>query len=158
MIRVTGERDERMVVQGPRGPQGNQGNQGNPGHPGTRGEQGMRGPAGLSRPVRRALVYLFTLSMALAAFSLFWTVHEVHASQVAIQAAQHREQVSQQQAGAILGEKLCTTFGRLAALKPPSGSPAKNPSRAFEQSLHATLDELGTDLGCKLPLVPDRRG
>jgi hypothetical protein len=67
----------------------------------------------------------------------------------AVLAVEHREQVSQQHAGVILGEKLCTTFGRLAALKPPAGNPAVNPSRAFDQSLHATLDELGTDLGCR---------
>jgi hypothetical protein len=132
-----GENDERMAVQGPRGPQGNQGN---------RGEQGT---AGLSRPVRRALVFLFALSVALAAFSLFWTAHEVHASQAAIQAAQHSEQVSQQRAGTVIERKLCTTLGRLAALVPPPGPAATNPSRRYEQSLHGTLAELGTDIGCK---------
>jgi hypothetical protein len=138
--RLADEQGERMAFQGLRGPRGSQGNQGN---------QGERGTSGLSVLVRQALVFLFALSMVLAAFNLFWTAHEVHSSQAAIQAAQHREQVMQQQAGAILGERLCTTFGKLAALKPPAGPPAQNPSRAFEQSLHATLDELGTDLGCK---------
>lgn len=126
---------ERLI-----GPQGRQGNQGN------RGEQGA---AGLSRSVRRALVYLFVLSAAFGGFNLFWTAHSVGASQSAIQAAQHREQVSQQRAGVILGEKLCTTFGALAALKPPAGNPRTNPSRAFDDDLHAKLDQLGTDLGCK---------
>ena len=148
MIRVTGERDERMVVQGPRGPQGNQGNQGNPGHPGNRGEQGMRGPAGLSRPGRRALVFLFTLSVALGGLNLLWTAHEVHASQSAVQAAYVSEQQARQQAGAVIEQKLCSTFGMLAALKPPAGNPAANPSRAYEDNLHTALDQLGTDLGC----------
>ena len=125
------------ALRGPRGAQGNQGN------------RGERGAAGLSRSVRRALVYLFALSVALGGFSLFWTAHEVHASQAAIQAAQHREQGMQQQAGVILERALCTTFGRLAALKPPAGQAARNPSRAYEQSLHVTLDQLGADLGCK---------
>jgi hypothetical protein len=60
----------------------------------------------------------------------------------------------QQRAGAVLGEKLCDTFGRLAALKPPAGDPARNPSRAFDDSLHMTLDQLGTDLGCKVAAPP----
>ena len=133
---VNGE-GERLAGRGPRGPQGNQGN------------RGERGTAGLSSPVRLALVFLFALSVILAGLNLFWTAHEVHASQAAIQSAQHREQVSQQRAGAVLGQKLCTTFGRLAALKPPAGDPKTNPSRAYLQGQHDTLAQLGTDLGCK---------
>ncbi len=123
-----------------RGPRGQQGNQGN---------QGERGAAGLSVPVRRALVWLFVLSVILAGANLLWTAHEVHASQAAIQAGYIREQAAQKRQGTILGVKLCTTFGRLAALKPPAGNPKTNPSRAFEDNLHATLDQLGTDLGCR---------
>jgi hypothetical protein len=134
------EGDERLVSQGPRGPQGRQGNQGN------RGEQGM---TGLSRAVRWALVFLFALPVILAGVNLLWTAHEVHSSQAAIHAEQAREQLAQQRAGAVLGEKLCLTFGRLAALKPPPGNPETNPSRAYDQEQHATLDELGTDLGCR---------
>jgi hypothetical protein len=137
---VTGEQDERLTVPGPRGPQGRQGNQGN------RGEQGT---SGLSRSVRRALVFMFGLAVILAAFGLFWINHAVHDSQAAIQEAQHREQVMQQQAGTVLEEKLCTTFGKLAALRPPPGNPKTNPSRAYLQAEHATLTQLGTDLGCK---------
>jgi hypothetical protein len=123
---VSSEDDERLAAQGPRGAQGNQGN---------RGEQGT---AGLSSPVRRAVVFMFALAVLLAAFGLFWINHAVHDSQAA-----------QQRAGAVLEQKLCTTFGKLAALKPPAGDPATNPSRAFDDNLHATLDELGTDLGCR---------
>jgi hypothetical protein len=103
----------------------------------------------MSRIVGRALVFLFALSVILAGLNLIWTAHEVHASQAAIQAAQHREQAMQQQAGAVLGQKLCTTFGKLAANKPPAGNPATNPSRKYDQNQHTILDELGTDLGCK---------
>ena len=45
-------------------------------------------------------------------------------------------------------QKLCVTYGALAALKPPAGAPAQYPGRAYEQSLHTTLAELGTDLNC----------
>ena len=98
----------------------------------------------------RAVGALLVLTLIVGAGNLWASWAEVHASQSAIQAAYVREQKSQQQAGAILGERLCTTFGRLAALKPPPGNPAVNPSRAYEQEEHATLDQLGTDLGCKV--------
>lgn len=100
-------------------------------------------------PVRRALVFLFGLSVVLAGLNLTWTAHEVHASQAAIQAAQHHEQVLQQQAGAVIGQKLCTTLGKLTALKPPPGNPAVNAPRAYDQELHAALAQLGPDIGCK---------
>ena len=132
---MTGEDSERLT--GPRGAQGNQGN---------RGEQGA---AGLSRSVRSALVFLFALSVALAGANLLWSAHEAKSTRTAIQAQQHHDQVLQQQAGAALERKLCTTFGRLAANKPPSGNPATNPSRRYDQNNHAILDELGADLGCK---------
>jgi Na+-driven multidrug efflux pump len=112
--------------QGPRGAQGNQGN---------RGEQGA---TGLSIPVRRAVVFLFALAALLGGLSLFWTAHEVHASQAASRAATQAEV-----------RALCTTFTKLAALQPPAGNPATNPSRAYLQGQHDTLDQLGTDLGCK---------
>ena len=124
---------ERLV----RGPQGEP------------GRQGDRGTAGLSRTVRRALVFLFVLAAILGALSLFWTAHEVHVSAAAIRAEQQREQIAQRQAGAALEQKLCTTFDRLAALKPPAGNPVTNPARGYDQKLHVTLDQLGADLGCK---------
>ena len=51
--------------EGPRGPQGEQ------------GKRGKQGAAGLSRPVRRALVFLFTLSVAMAAANMLWTAYLV---------------------------------------------------------------------------------
>ena len=55
----------------------------------------------------------------------------------------------QQKQSRLIDQKLCTTFGKMAALKPPAGNPKLNPSRAYEQGEHAILDQLGTDLGCK---------
>ena len=63
-------------------------------------------------------------------------------------AQQRREQLAQRRAGEAVEHKICTTMAQLAALKPPPGNPDTNPSRAFDQSLHATLDGLGPDLGC----------
>jgi hypothetical protein len=79
-----------------------------------------------------------------------WSSYDQARSQArAVLAAEQREQAEQRAAGAALEQKLCATFGKLAADKPPAGDPATNPSRGYEQNQHATLDELGTDLGCK---------
>lgn len=99
----------------------------------------------MTRRARIALVVLLCLSYVLTGASYFLQARQSSESQ----AAQHREQVAQQQAGQQLGNKLCTTFGRLAALQPPAGPASVNPARGYEQQLHATLDELGVDLGCK---------
>ena len=90
---------------------------------------------------------LVALTLIVGAGNLLASWDEVHA----YQASQHREEVAQQRASVAVEDKLCSTFGKLAALEPPSGSPAHNPSRAFEQDLHARLVELGIDLGCRLP-------
>ena len=122
------EYDERL----PRGPKGD------------RGQQGVPGP-GMTPGARHAVAFLFIFAIVLAAANLFWTAHQVHVSTN----AQQREQAAQRRQGRILGEKLCATFHGLAELKPPAGNPATNPSRAFEQELHAKLDQLGADLGCR---------
>jgi hypothetical protein len=90
---------------------------------------------------------LVALTLIIGGGNLLASWDEVHA----YQASQHREEVAQHQQDVTVEGKLCSTFGKLAALKPPAGSPAGNPSRAFEQSLHSTLVELGVDLGCRLP-------
>jgi len=110
-------------AQGARGAQGNQGNQ---------GERGQ-----LSTLQGRAVVVLFLIGVMVGAANLFWTAHEVNSTA----AWQHRQDQAVEQ-------KLCTTFSKLAVLQPPPGNPATNPSRAYDQELHATLDELGSDLGC----------
>lgn len=62
---------------------------------------------------------------------------------------------AQMDAGQVVEQKLCKTFGKLGALKPPPGDPIANPSRAFDQQLHETLVELGADVGCP-PRSPAR--
>ena len=117
---------ERLVTRGQKGDKGDQ------------GDAGQRGQPGLSRAVRQAVVFMCALALAFGAFSLFWVARDVNASHAA-----------QQRQGQLVEQKLCATLGRLAALQPPPGPPAQNPSRAYEQALHATLDELGPDIGCK---------
>ena len=114
------------LAKGEKGERGAQGNQGN------RGERGT-----LSRIQGRSVVVLFVLAALLGAGNLLWTAHEVHAAAVA---RQQQRQATEQ--------KLCTTFGKLAALQPPAGDPATNPARAYDQELHAALAQLAPDLGC----------
>ena len=129
---------------------GAQGPQGEQGETGQQGERGEHGIPGLSRSFRQSLVFMFALAVLLSVSGLFWINHEVHVSQAAIQASYVREQAAQKRAGVILGERLCDTFGRLAALKPPADpDPSANPARLYEQDQHDTLDQLGTDLGCR---------
>lgn len=111
---------------------------------GPRGVQGERGERGLSQLQGRAVVVLFLIAALCGVGNLFWTAHETNAAT----AAQQREQAAQQRAGVIIEQKLCTTLGKLAVLKPPPGNPSANPSRAFDQAMHATLAQLGPDLGC----------
>jgi hypothetical protein len=92
---------------------------------------------GLTARTARAIVALFLLAFVTAGLSLLLTARYVNAQQ----AAQRRQ-------GQVAVHAICTTLGRLAALTPPPGAAKANPSRAYEQELHATLDQLGPDLGC----------
>jgi hypothetical protein len=55
---------------------------------------------------------------------------------------------TQRAQGAAIDARLCATLDKLASLKPPSGSAADNPSRAYEQKLSETLAQLRPDIGC----------
>lgn len=121
---------------------------------GDKGDKGERGE-GMTRGARRAIVVLFTLTLAIGAANLVWTAHEVGAAG----AAQHQEQAvqrrqaavqaaAQRRQGAAFEVKLCTTLSRLAALELPPGTAPGSPSRAYLQEEHAVLAELGPDVGC----------
>ena len=127
---------EQLAAQGPRGSQGNQGNQGN---------RGEKGAPGLSISVRRSLVYMGVVFLVLVAANFLWSARQ----QNAYEASLARDHVAHLKADELMVEKLCLTFGKLGALKPPAGPAAANPARAYEQEEHATLIQLGTDLGCK---------
>lgn len=87
--------------------------------------------------VRYAFVALVVLTLLMTAAAILFTISYYHT-----------EQASQRAQGAALEHKLCTSLDRLAALKPPPGSVADNPSRAYEQEQHAILAQLGPDVGC----------
>jgi hypothetical protein len=118
---------------------------------GEKGDRGERGTAVLPPRVRKALVVLFLLPSLIALAAVAGVVIQTHDLIVqthSFQAGLARERAAQARQGQALGAKLCRTFATLAALRPPPGSPASNPSRAYLQGLHARLDELGRDLGC----------
>lgn len=110
---------------------------GTQGRKGDQGERGEPGKAGLSPAVRRALVFLFALSLTISVGDLFWNAHQVNASR----AANHRQ-------NQVTERKICAAVNGLAVLKPPAGDPAANPSRAYLQGLHVRFTEIGRDLGC----------
>lgn len=118
---------------------------GDPGAKGDKGDRGERGQQGLPSAMRRAIVYLFVVALAMSGANLLWTSHEVNVGH----AAQVRDQAVQRKEGEVIERKLCTSFGSIAALKPPPGNPLTNPSRAYDQNLHSRLDGLGSDLGCR---------
>jgi len=110
---------------------------------GPRGAPGERG--GLSRLQGRAIVVLFLIAVLLGVGNLFWTAHETNRAT----SAQHAEQAAQQRAGELIEQKLCTTFGKLSAEKPPPGNPLTNPARAYDQGQHAILAQVAPDIGCR---------
>lgn len=93
----------------------------------------------------QAMGGLVALTLVVGGGNLWASYAEVQT----VKAAQHHDDVARQRAGQLLEVKLCSTFGKLGALKPPPGDPVKNPSRAYEQEQHDTLVQLGADLGCR---------
>jgi glycerol uptake facilitator-like aquaporin len=102
-----------------------------------RGPKGDKGDAGMPAEVRRAVIFLFVLNVLLTVILLFAVVHYVDS-----------EQAQQQQQGRITVAKLCQTLDGLASAQPPPGNPATNPSRAYDQRLHAQFTGLADDLHC----------
>ena len=98
----------------------------------------------LTRRTLRSVAILVVLGLLVTGVNLLWTAHAVNSFRV----SQRQEQVAQRRQGLLVERRLCTTLGRLAALTPPPGDPASNPSRAYLQAQHDTLAQLGTDLGC----------
>jgi hypothetical protein len=96
----------------------------------------------MTRRVAWSVLVLFVLAAGMGVISLFWQAHATNASRAA-----------QQRQGQIIGRKICQTLGQLAALSPPTRADVKKgapypPSFTYEDQLHATLSQLGTDLGC----------
>jgi hypothetical protein len=92
-----------------------------------------RAPPGPGRAVALAVASI-VVAVGLNAGFTYWSVQN--------------SRQAERQAGISVERKICTTLAQLAALKPPAGNPRVNPSRAFDDRMHATLAQLGPDLGC----------
>jgi hypothetical protein len=94
---------------------------------GPGGDQDERGEAGLSRAVRRAVVFLFVLSVLLGATSLLFTSYEVRASD----------------------HKFCAVIqGFTIVPVPEPADPRANPSRETDYLWYVKFIDLGRNLGC----------
>lgn len=104
----------------------------------------------------QAMAAAVALSFVVGAGGLASGYVEAHSQAHAVLVAEQHEQAEQKAAGAALERKLCTTFGKLAANKPPAGNPATNPSRRYDDNNHAILAQLGPDLGCTVTGIPTK--
>jgi len=112
------ERDERLAARGPQGQRGEQG---------TRGEQGERGTAGLSRSVRRAILFLFALNLIFAFANFAWTAYSVNAN----------------------NQARCSSVVADATIPLPHPIKA-NPAREWESAFEANARERARQLGCEV--------
>ncbi|MGH3402016.1 MAG: hypothetical protein ACRDRJ_05765 [Streptosporangiaceae bacterium] len=105
----------------------------------VRGPKGERGEAGMSRNVRRAIVFLFALGIAIGVANLLFTVttsgHDNQLWQEAVAASDH---------------KFCAVVtGFTAQPVPKPADPAANPSREQNYQWFERFVRLGRSLGCK---------
>lgn len=98
--------------------------------------------------VRPRVRWRDAILVGLIGISMLYSVSYYHRSVAAQERQAATQQAAQQRQGEMLEHKLCTTLVKLAALRPPSGSPGMNPSRAYDQQLHTALAQLSPDLGC----------
>lgn len=92
----------------------------------------------------RAVAVLLGLVLIVGGGNL-WATYALNGS---TKAAEQRQAAAQQRQGLVIVQKLCTGFGKLAALKPPAGANKANPSRLFDKNQHAILVGLGADIRC----------
>ena len=118
------------------------------GQPGPKGDKGDRGE-GISRGARQAVIFLFVLTLALAAANLIFTARYVNDTQAGFRHQQAAQQAIQRRAGQLIEQKLCQDVGTMSRIVPPEGSAAANPSRAYEQAEHQAWAGLYADIGCK---------
>jgi hypothetical protein len=119
------------------------------GQKGDKGDRGEKGQRGLPRNQARAVVYLFLLNLALFVTLAAGLFHYVHSTRAGLAAQAHAQQVAQRKAGQLIEKSLCADLGTMAAIRPPAGNPAANPSRAYEQDEARAWAGLVRDLGCK---------
>ena len=121
------------------------------GEQGAKGDKGERGERGMPAGQRRAIVYLFVLNFVLFVVLGLGLLHYVHTSEADQRAQTAEQQAVQRRAGALVEKALCADVGTMAAIRPPPGAAAANPSRAYEQAEHRAWSGLLGAIGCKGP-------
>lgn len=108
-------------------------------------------------PSVRRQVAIFTGAILLAfGLQAGYTTWSVNNARAALEHAEQQAQAAARKQGEEELETLCTTLTKLAADKPPPGNPKTNPSRAYLQSQHVILSQLGTDIKCSSLPKKDR--
>jgi type II secretory pathway pseudopilin PulG len=105
----------------------------------------------ISRGAKLGIAMLLVLVLVVGAGNLWASYAQSQSTRQEFAAFRQRlaaQQQAQRAASLAFEKKLCTTLGRLAALRPPAGDSASNPSRAYEQDLHDVLAQLGPDVRC----------
>lgn len=92
----------------------------------------------MSQRLAYAVIVLFVLGAAPGWGGLFWNLHNEHVAQAA-----------QARAGLLVERKLCADVVTMAAIEPPAGNAAVNPSRGYEQAEHQAWAGLVLAIGCK---------
>ncbi len=125
--------------------------------PGPAGPTGPVGPTGktgnagegVSRNAKLFGALLIALAVILGGANLLSGYLQYRHFEQQFTQAQAAAAAAQKAAGALVEKKLCTTFGELAALEPPPGNGASNPSRLYEQKQHDILSGVPADIGCR---------
>ena len=87
--------------------------------------------------------------VGLLLLNFLFTAHYVNSTHAKFAQQQAAQQAAQRRAGAALARAICTDLGTMAAIAPPAGSAAANPSRAYEQAEHRAWSGLYAGLGCR---------
>jgi hypothetical protein len=96
-----------------------------------------------------SLIMVLVVVFGICGGTLYLSVHNANSIAKNNAAIDAKIRAAQEKAGQITEVKLCTSFHKLSALEPPPGNPATNPSRAYLQTQHDVLVQLGQDIGCK---------
>jgi hypothetical protein len=122
---------------------------------GDKGDQGERGEQGMTRGARRAIIYLFTLTVVLAGLNLYWTSREVGQVRgvVRTQAAQARVQAAQVRKLRTAVRSSCNFAADLAGA-PVAVSPATGKASELGVKIVSDSRVQWRGLGCPGRLAP----
>jgi hypothetical protein len=98
---------------------------------------------------RRAGISLVVVAFLLLGLDLLFTARYVNWTHAKFAEQQAAQQAVQRRAGEVVERAICTDIGTMAAIQPPAGNPARNPSRSYEDAEHRAWTGLYVGLGCR---------